>query len=32
MMMMMIIVGMKGPDIDIGSWAAPEDVKELEDR
>ena len=23
-----IIVGMKGPDKDIGSWAASEDVKE----
>ena len=26
------IVGMKGPDKDIRSWAAPEDVKEPDDR
>jgi len=25
-------VGMKGPDKDIGLWAAPKDVKEPEDR
>ena len=27
-----IIVGMKGPDKDIGSWAASEDVKEPENK
>ena len=26
------IVGMKGPDKDIGLWAAPKDIKEPEDR
>ena len=30
--MMIPPVGMKGLDKDIGPWAAPEDVKEPEDR
>ena len=29
---MFVIVGMKGLDKDIGLWAAPEDVKEPEDK
>ena len=30
--MIMDVVGMRGPNKDIESWAAPEDVKELEDK